>query len=170
MKHLIIFPILFLLSFAAAAQAEIYTWTDDQGTVTFTDNPNRIPARYSGDRKSGEIISIKIVKPQKVLRLQRNTKLKATVPGNRVKSVAAARAEQQALPLGDQPKASRLSEQPKAAPLGEQPEATPLSEQPEATPLSDQPKAAPLGDQPEATPLTEQPEATPLTDQPETKR
>ena len=90
MKHLILIP-LFIVCFAIVAYAEIYTWTDAQGTVTFTDNPNRIPARYNGSIKNGEIISVQSIKPQEALRLGRNTKLKATVPGNRVKSVADAR-------------------------------------------------------------------------------
>lgn len=92
MKHLILFPLfLFLVCLPIVAHAEIYTWTDDQGTVTFTDNPNQIPARYNSSRKSGEIILIQAVKPQEAPRLGRNTKLKAAIPGNRVKSVAAAR-------------------------------------------------------------------------------
>ena len=90
MKHLFLIP-LFLVCIPIEAHAEIYTWTDDQGTVTFTDNPSQIPARYNSSRKCGEIISIQSVKPQEAVRLGRTTKLQAAVPGNRVKSVADAR-------------------------------------------------------------------------------
>ena len=108
MKLLILLPI-FLVFLSIVAHAEIYTWIDDQGTVIFTDNPNMIPTRYTSSRKIGDIIFIQTVKPQEALRLGRTTKLQATVPGNRVKSVADARqialelqAEVEGHPGGDQ--------------------------------------------------------------------
>ncbi len=108
MKHTILIP-LFLVCLPIVAHAEIYTWTDDQGTVIFTDNPNMIPTRYNSSRKCGEIISIQSVKPQEAVRLGRTTKLRAAVPGNRVKSVAETRqialelqAEVNGHPGGDQ--------------------------------------------------------------------
>ena len=37
----------FLLSPSVSFSAEIYRWTDEKGTVHFTDDPTRVPERYS---------------------------------------------------------------------------------------------------------------------------
>ena len=37
----------FLLSPSVSFSAEIYRWTDDKGTVHFTDDPTMVPERYS---------------------------------------------------------------------------------------------------------------------------
>ena len=35
-----------VLFFVTSAQADTYTWTDDQGTTHFTDDPGKVPAMY----------------------------------------------------------------------------------------------------------------------------
>lgn len=46
---------LFLMSFAVPAMAETYTWTDDRGTMNFTEDYGRIPKKYRKKaRKVGE--------------------------------------------------------------------------------------------------------------------
>ena len=39
--------LVFLLTSTVSFSAEIYRWTDEKGTVHFTDDPTRIPERYS---------------------------------------------------------------------------------------------------------------------------
>ncbi len=174
MKQLMIYSLL-MLCIAVVADAEIYTWTDDQGVVTFTDNPARIPSRISGSTKSGDVISIHTLKTQKGFRKQGKTKLHATIPTNRVRSIAAAKAEQKAAPLelqseikghlgGDQTDPSPPSmKQPKPLPLGDQPTPTsPGMKQPIPAAPGDQPKATPAGmKQPKAEPPGDQPHLTP---------
>lgn len=96
MKRLMIFSLLILCS-AAVVDAEIYTWTDEQGMVTFTDNPDSLPPRVSGSKMSGDVIHIQILTAHKGLGT-RGTKLQAAIPENRVKSIAA-RVQKEQLPV-----------------------------------------------------------------------
>ena len=96
MKHLMIFSLLILRS-VAVVDAEVYTWTDEQGMVTFTDNPASIPSHVSGSKKSGDVVFIKILTAHKGLGT-RGTKLQAAIPENRVKSIAA-RVQKEELPV-----------------------------------------------------------------------
>jgi len=41
-----------LIVFCAFADAEIYKWTDEKGTIHFTDDPATIPEKYRGQAKS----------------------------------------------------------------------------------------------------------------------
>ncbi|MDR3579618.1 MAG: DUF4124 domain-containing protein [Oryzomonas sp.] len=45
MKKAMILPLLILCS-AAVADAGVYKWANDQGVVSFSDNPAQIPSRY----------------------------------------------------------------------------------------------------------------------------
>lgn len=183
MKRLMIFSLLILCA-AAVADAEIYTWTDEQGVVTFTDNSARVPSRFSGITESGDIISFHTRKEKKGLRKQGKSKLHATMPSNRTKS-APARVQQKQLPLdkrseikghlgGDQkdpapssmkqPEPVATGEQPKAVSSGmKQPQPEAIGAQPEATPAGmKQPKLETMRDQP--------PPASSGMEQPDSKR
>jgi len=56
MKRTMILPLL-ILSIAAVADAETYKWTNDQGVVSFTDDPALIPSRYRSKALRGEDIT-----------------------------------------------------------------------------------------------------------------
>ncbi len=45
MKSLL-YSILIFFLFSIPAGAELYEWKDDNGVVNFTDNPDKIPAKY----------------------------------------------------------------------------------------------------------------------------
>ena len=172
MKRIMIFPLL-ILCWATLADAEIYTWTDAQGVVTFTDNPASFPGRISGKTRSDEIVSV--APPAKALKGlgKRGTRLHATIPGNRVKSAAAV-VQQKQLALdrqsevkghlgGDQTDPAPPSmKQPIPLPVGDQPKTTdPGMKQPEPLPLGDQPRATPAGmKQPKAESTGTQPPPT----------
>jgi len=175
-----ILPLL-ILCCAAVVEAEVYTWTDDQGVVTYTDNPARIPSRYSGQMREGEIITIHRPKAQKEYRHNEKKRPQAAIPRNRLKSIQSAR-QHKMVPLENQAEikghlggeqtdpAPPSMKQPKAMSTGDQPTATasgmkqPIpaaqDKQPKNTPAGmKQPKQQPLGDQPKPTPLgMEQPE------------
>lgn len=186
MKRLIIFPLLTLCG-AAASDAEIYTWTDDQGVVTFTDNPSRIPSRFSSRTQSGDIITIHTpTKSRRPPGKKGKKQLHAIIPGNRSKSIAAAKARQKQLPLdmqsevkghlgGDQTDPTPPSmKQPKPMPSGmKQPKPmSPGMKQPIPAPLGDQPKRTPAGmKQPKPQPTGDQPPPTSSgMEQPDSKR
>lgn len=190
MRRIIIIPLLVLCS-ASVADAEVYTWTDARGVVTFTDNPERIPSRYSGRARQGEDNIIRIPKVQKVHSRQKETgkhrrnRPHAAIPKNRVRSVAAALAQQKSAELemkpeikghlgGDQKDPAPPSmKQPKAETSGDQPTPTaPGMKQPKPAAPDEQPKETPAGmKQPKAEPLGEQPKPTPLgMEQPVPKR
>ncbi len=170
MKRIMIFPLLILCG-AAVADAEIYTWTDDQGVVTFTDNPAQIPSRSSSTR-SGEVISIHPLKARKGLG-KRGTRLQAAVPANRIKP-APARVQQKQLALdmqseikghlgGDQTDPAPPSmKQPRPLPMGDQPKTmSPGMKQPKPAAMGDQPQAAPAGmEQPKPVSMGVQPPPT----------
>lgn len=173
MKRLIFFPLLILCN-AAVANAEIYTWTDDQGVVIFTDNPDHAPSRFSGITKSDGIIYIHTIATHKNPGRAGKTRLQAIIPKNRINSTFP-RVKQKQLSLdqqseirghlgGDQtdpappsmkqPKPLPIRNQPKAVPSGmKQPIPADIGEQPKATPSGmKQPEPEPIGDQPTPTP------------------
>lgn len=82
----IMFTLLILCS-AAVTKAETYTWTDDQGTVTFTDNPARLPSHYGSSVQMEEDAIIRIPPVQK--KSGSRTTLQATIPRNRIKATLA---------------------------------------------------------------------------------
>ena len=157
MKRIILFSLLLLCS-AALVKAEIYTWTDEQGVVTYTDNPARIPSRYGTRAQSGEIITIRSPTVLKGVRRSGNKQLQATIPHNRIKSIQQSSEQQNTVPLGMQSEikghlggdqkdpAPPSMKQPKPVPVGVQPKPEPSGmEQPKPEPLGDQPKQTPSG-------------------------
>jgi hypothetical protein len=160
MKRLLILTLL-LLGSAAVIEAEVYTWTDEQGVVTYTDNPSRIPTRYGGVFKEGDKIIIRSPKVHKEIKKHGKKWSQAVIPENRRKSVDAALAQQRQKPLslvmqsevkghlgGDQiDPAPPSMKQPESLPMGmTQPKPAPAGmKQPTAMPLGDQPKATPSG-------------------------
>ncbi|NVN91331.1 MAG: DUF4124 domain-containing protein [Desulfuromonadales bacterium] len=182
MQRIMILPLL-ILCYAAVTEAEVYTWTDDQGVVTYTDNAARIPSRYSGQTKEGEKITIHRPKAQKEYRGSGKKRPQAAIPRNRLKALQPGK-QYKTVPLenqaeikghlgGDQTDPTPPSmKQPKPQPLGVQPApATAGMKQPTPAPLGDQPKATPAGmKQPIPASLGEQPKPTPLgMEQPEPK-
>jgi hypothetical protein len=83
MKHVTIFT-LCMLCCSAIATAEVYTWTDDQNVVIFTDNPARIPSRYSSSMQMSKDGIIRIPGVQKKIRMSERKMLQAIVPTNRL--------------------------------------------------------------------------------------
>jgi hypothetical protein len=55
---------LVLLAPLVSISAEIYRWTDEKGTVHFTDDPTKIPERYSEQREKIQAPEEKITSPQ----------------------------------------------------------------------------------------------------------
>lgn len=173
MKRTLIIPLL-ILYFATFVNADIYTWTDEQGTVTYTDNPTRIPTRSSDTKQAGKKTSLHIPKNQKEIRKHGKKWSQAVIPGNRAKSVAATIAQQKVVPLemqseikghlgGDQKDPSPPSmkqplpispgpQPPPVSPGMEQPKPLDMGPQPiHLSPGMDQPKPVPTGAQPSPT-------------------
>src|SRR5450631_3808076 len=50
--------------------ADTYTWTDNKGVVSFTDDPGLIPPQYRGKAKKGEDISTRSPKVRQELKEQ----------------------------------------------------------------------------------------------------
>lgn len=174
---------LMILCCAAAVEAQVYTWTDDQGVVTYTDNPALIPTRYSGHTQDGERVTIHRPTAQKEYRGNGKKRPQAAIPRNRLKALQPGKRPKK-IPLenqaeikghlgGDQTDPAPPSmKQPKAEPPGGQP--TPASagmKQPTPAPLGDQPNTTPAGMQQPAPALPgNQPRPTPLgMEQPEPK-
>jgi len=55
---------LILLLLATVAQAETFRWTDAEGTVHFSDSPEKIPAAYRNNAKMQEAIDNNSAAPQ----------------------------------------------------------------------------------------------------------
>jgi Domain of unknown function (DUF4124) len=55
---------------ALSVNAETYSWTDDKGVVSFTDDPTSIPPKYKAKAKKSEDITIRNPKVQQELRDQ----------------------------------------------------------------------------------------------------
>jgi len=163
--------LLTLAMLSAAANAEIYTWTDEQGTVTYTDNPSRIPSYLSGRAQVGDKVVIRPPKVRKEIKKHGKRWSQAVIPGNRAKSVAEAIEHQKAVSLEMQAEIKGHlggDQKDPAAPSMKQPKSEPLGDQPAATsPGMKQPKAALPGVQPVQTPAgMKQPVPMPLGDQP----
>jgi Domain of unknown function (DUF4124) len=151
MKRILIISLLILYC-ATVVNADIYTWTDEQGTVTYTDNPNLISDSSSDRTQAGKKTSLRIPKKQNIIRKHGKKWSQAVIPGNRVKSVAAKIAQQKAVPLemqseikghlgGDQKDPSPPSmKQPLPISPGPQP--------PPVSPGMEQPKPLDMGPQP----------------------
>lgn len=63
MKKLLAALILTVLVFNAAAQAATYEWLDEKGVVHFTDDPDRIPAKYLKRVKERDSVKGTAAKP-----------------------------------------------------------------------------------------------------------
>jgi hypothetical protein len=170
MKRILIIPLLILYC-ATVVNADIYTWTDDQGTVTYTDNPALIPVRSSHITQAGTKTSLRIPKKQKEIRKHGKSWSQAVIPGNRTKSVAATIAQQKVVPLemqseikghlgGDQKDPAPPSmKQPLSISPGPQP--------PPVSPGMEQPKPLDMGTQPAlSSPGMKQPQSVPTGAQP----
>lgn len=177
------FYLLMILCSAAVSDAEIYTWTNEQGVVTFTDNPALIPSDFSSRSQSGGIVTIQTHNLRKVPGTQGRKPgrkhMQAIIPGNRVKSTVAAQPRQKQLPqrasvhlpldMQSEVKGHLGGDQTDPAPPSmKQPEPLPMGDQPKAaSPGMKQPKPVPLGDQPPPTsPGMKQPKSEPTGDQP----
>lgn len=68
--NLIAFVLAAILCGALSAGAETYSWTDEQGVVSFTDDPTRIPLKYRTKVNKGEDITIQNPKVQQELKAQ----------------------------------------------------------------------------------------------------
>jgi hypothetical protein len=66
----IVFAIVMILCSVMYANADTYTWTDDKGVVSFSDNLDQIPPRYRAKAKKGEDITIRNPKVQQELKEQ----------------------------------------------------------------------------------------------------
>jgi hypothetical protein len=62
--------VMIILSSVMYANADTYTWTDDKGIVSFTDDPGLIPPRYREKAKKGEDITTRSPKVQQELKEQ----------------------------------------------------------------------------------------------------
>lgn len=127
MKRMIILTLFILIS-AAIANAETYTWTDDQGVVTFTDNPTRIPSSYGSRAKTGAEITKRPPSAHNSIRKQGTYKLQAAIPRNRIVARSKQTGSSQGLP---QPLKGQLEDP--APPGKEQSTPDPPENQPEAT-------------------------------------
>ena len=168
-KILIILPLILFCS--TVIYADIYTWTDDQGTVIYTDNPTLIPVRSSDITFEGPKTSLRILKKQKEIRKHGKSWSQAVIPGNRTKSVASTIARQKVVPLemqseikghlgGDQKDPAPPSmKQPLSISPGPQP--------PTVSPGMEQPKPLDMGTQPAlSSPGMKQPRPVPTGAQP----
>lgn len=158
MKRNMILPLLILCG-ATVADAETYKWTDDQGVVSFTDDPALIPSRYRSKALKGKDSRARELEEKRLrdelaipdrlqsppARPETHQPLKGHPDGNQTDPTSPSMKQPIPAPLGDQPIATPLGmKQPKPVPLGIQPAATP--------PGMRQPKPAPLGKQPTPTP------------------
>jgi hypothetical protein len=169
-KRILIISLLILYC-AAVVNADVYTWTDGQGTVTYTDNPALIPTRSSDRTQAGKKKSLRIYKNQKEIRKHGKKWSQAVIPGNRVKSVAAKIDQQKVIPLEMQSEIKGHlggDQKDPAPPSMKQP--LPISPGPQPPPVSpgmEQPKPLDMGPQPEPlSPGMKQPKPVPTGAQP----
>lgn len=143
---------LMILCCATVVNADIYTWTDDQGTVTFTDNPARVPVRSSGITQAGTKKSLRIPRQHKEIRKHGKRWSQAVIPGNRAKSVAATIAQQKVVPLEMQSEIKGHlggDQEDPAPPSMKQPlSVSPGPQPPPVSPGMEQPKPLDMGPQP----------------------
>jgi hypothetical protein len=170
MKRIVIIPLLILYC-APAVNAEIYSWTDTRGTVTYTDNPALIPTSPNVRKQSENKKPIRIPKNQKEIRKHGGKWSQAVIPGNRAKSVAATIALQKDTPLEMQSEIKGHlggDQKDPAPPSMKQP--LPISPGPQPPPVSpgmEQPKPLDMGPQPKPlSPGMKQPKPVPTGAQP----
>lgn len=151
MKQIIIIPLLILLC-ATGVNADIYTWTDEQGTVTFTDNPALIPDRSSDRTETRKQKNTPLPRQQKKIIKRGKRWSQAVIPGNRAKSVAATIARQKAVSIAMQAEIKGHlggDQKDPAPPSMKQP--LPICPGPQPPPVSpgmEQPKPLDMGPQP----------------------
>jgi hypothetical protein len=151
MKRIAIIPLL-ILHCASAVNADMYTWTDKQGTVTFTDNPALVPAPSSDRTDAVKQKFIPIPLQQKKIRKHGKKWSQAVIPANRARSVAATIAQQKVVPLEMQSEIKGHlggDQKDPAPPSMKQP--PPISPGPQPPPVSsgmEQPKPLDMGPQP----------------------
>jgi len=68
--NLMVIVLVVVLGTVLTSNAETYSWTDDRGVVSFTDNPAQIPPRYRVKAKKSEDITISNPKVQQELKDQ----------------------------------------------------------------------------------------------------
>ena len=183
MKKAMILPVLILCS-AAAADGGTYKWADDQGVVSFTDNPALIPSRYRSkavkveddtnlDPKVLQELREEVEKP----RQDKSATPRAVTPADSEQAAPAAAGGQQEIKGhlgGDQtdptpqsvnqslPVTPGRQQEIKGHLGGGQTDPTPPSmTQPLPVPLGDQPKPIPIEEQPKPIPPGEQPKPMP---------
>jgi hypothetical protein len=180
MKKAMILPVLILCS-AAAADGGTYKWADDQGVVSFTDNPALIPSRYRSkavkveddtnlDPKVLQELREEVEKP----RQDKTATPRAVTAADSEQAAPATPGRQQEIKghLGGDQKDPAPQSVKKSLPVtpGRQQEIKGHlgGDQTDPTPPSmTQPKALPLGDQPKPTPAgMEQPKPIQPGDQP----
>ncbi|MBC7961364.1 MAG: hypothetical protein H7Y05_00290 [Steroidobacteraceae bacterium] len=69
MNRIAFVPVIILCN-VMYANAETFTWTDDAGVVSFTDDSTRIPPKYRSKATKGEDITIRNPKVQQELKEQ----------------------------------------------------------------------------------------------------
>ncbi len=62
--------VMMILGSVMYASADTYTWTDDKGVISFTDDPGLIPPRYREKAKKGEDITTRSPKVQQEIKEQ----------------------------------------------------------------------------------------------------
>lgn len=78
--------LMLILCCAFSANAETYSWTDEKGVVSFTDDPLLIPSKYRAKARKGEDITIRNPKVQQELKEQAEKAL--TLESNRPPTVS----------------------------------------------------------------------------------
>ena len=183
MKRTMILPLL-ILCVAAAADGGTYKWTNDQGVVSFTDNPALIPSRYrskavkavdnaSRDPKVLEELKEEVERPNQ----DKSATQRAVTTADSEQAAPPAAGRQQEIKGhlgGDQtdpapqsvkqtvPVTPRRQQEIKGHLGGDQTDPTPPSiTQPKPLPLGDQPKPIPMGKQPKPIPPGDQPKPMP---------
>ena len=181
MKRVMILPVLILCCSAAAADGGTYKWTNDQGMVSFTDNPALIPSRYRSKAVKAVDDTSRDPKVLQELReeVERPNQDKFATP----RAVTTADSEQAAPPAagrqqeikghlgGDQtdPKPQSVNQTLSVTPGRQQEIKGHLGgdQTDPTTPSMTQPLSVPLGDQPQQMPAgMEQPKPIPPGDQP----
>ena len=184
MKRFMILPLLILCS-AAAADGGTYKWTDDQGVVSFTDDPALIPSRYRSKAVKAKDVTSR--DPEVLQELMEEVEMprqdKSATPravttadsGQAAPATPGGQQENKGHLGGDQtdptpqsvnqslPVAPGRQQEIKGHLGGDQTDPTPLGmKQPLPLPLGDQPKQMPAGmEQPKPIPLGDQPKQMP---------
>ncbi|MHB8058012.1 MAG: DUF4124 domain-containing protein [Desulfuromonadaceae bacterium] len=135
--------LLLVLCCSAVADAVTYNWTDDQGVVNFTDNPDRIPAKYRS-KALKNVKDITVPGPtrqeeEKVLNDELTAPRSVTAPDSGLPPAPKDSGPPPTLPDIQQ---SAPAPAPAQAPLGDPPMPAPLGDPPAPAPLGDPPVPA----------------------------